>query len=183
MAVRKVLPEHPVASAAARAAGMMAIPGWVSMRNVSHLPPAKIISALTKAAPALVNFSPLHSTVKRPALPDSSSRMIAKAWRVAGMSRATNAELNACNVTPLARSITAEGRSSNLRLATKSEKSRLSDMGTSFRRVIAAAWVAAPPPDGDPIHTNQHSTGKNPKAAVGFPPAHHRGTVVRGATL
>ena len=32
------------------------MPGWVSMRNVSHLPPAKIVSALTKAAPALVSF-------------------------------------------------------------------------------------------------------------------------------
>ena len=39
------------------------------MRNVSHLPPAKIISALTKAAPALVSLVPLHSTVAIPPPP------------------------------------------------------------------------------------------------------------------
>ena len=43
------------------------MPGWVSMRNVSHLPPAKIISALTNAAPLLVSLLPLHSTVAMPA--------------------------------------------------------------------------------------------------------------------
>ena len=45
------------------------MPGWVSMRNVSHLPPAKIISALTNAAPALVSLAPLHSTVAIPPPP------------------------------------------------------------------------------------------------------------------
>ena len=54
-------------SAATSAAGRIAVPGWVSMRNVSHLPPARIISELTKAAPALVSLVPLHSTVAMPA--------------------------------------------------------------------------------------------------------------------
>ena len=43
-----------------RPRGRMLQPGWVSMRKVSHLPPAKIISALTKAAPPLVSFAPSH---------------------------------------------------------------------------------------------------------------------------
>ena len=88
------------------------MPGWVSMRKVSHLPPAKIVSALTKAAPALVSFAPWHSTVAAPPPPASSSCINANACRLAGMSRATSAELSACRVTPLARSTTSGGRSS-----------------------------------------------------------------------
>ena len=91
---------------------MIAVPGWVSMRNVSHLPPAKIVSALTKAAPALVSFAPWHSTVAAPPPPASSSRIRASACRLAGMSCATSAEDSACNVTPLARSTTAAGSAS-----------------------------------------------------------------------
>jgi hypothetical protein len=34
------------------------VPGCVSMRKVSHLPPASIISALAKAAPPLVTVVP-----------------------------------------------------------------------------------------------------------------------------
>ncbi len=91
---------------------MIAVPGWVSMRKVSHLPPAKIVSALTKAAPALVSLTPLHSAVATPLPPASSSCISVSAWRLAGMSCATSAELKAWSVTPLARSITAAGRSS-----------------------------------------------------------------------
>ena len=88
------------------------MPGWVSMRKVSHLPPAKIVSVLTKAAPALVSFAPLHSTVAAPPPPASSSCISASACRLAGMSWATSAEVSACKVTPLARSTTSGGRSS-----------------------------------------------------------------------
>src|ERR1700736_5120332 len=54
------------------------------MRNVSHLPPAKIISALTKAAPALVSLLPLHNTVAAPPPPASSSCISARACRLPG---------------------------------------------------------------------------------------------------
>ena len=53
-----VFPEAPVDSAATSALGMMLVPGCVSMRNVSHLPPARVISELAKAAPPFVAFVP-----------------------------------------------------------------------------------------------------------------------------
>src|SRR5262249_16808179 len=109
------------------------MPGWVSMRKVSHLPPAKIISALTKAAPPLVSLAPLHSTVAAPAPPGSSSCISARACLLAGIWWATKAEANPCNVTPLARSTTSGGRSSYERLATNPASSRLNDMTGSFR--------------------------------------------------
>src|SRR3984893_1666544 len=130
---RNSLPEAPTVSAAPRAAGRIAIPGWVSMRNVSHLPPAKIISALTKAAPALVSLLPLHNTVAAPPPPASSSCISARACRLPGIWWATRAEDNACKLTPLARSTTSGGRSSYLRLATNSANSRLSDMAAPSR--------------------------------------------------
>src|SRR5215472_12130647 len=108
------------------------MPGWVNMRNVSHLPPAKIVSALTKAAPAFVSFVPLHSTVAAPPPPISSSCISASAWRLAGMPCATRAELSACSVTPLARSTTSGGRSSYVSLATNAANSLLNDMAASF---------------------------------------------------
>src|SRR5215472_13847796 len=130
-AARNSLPEAPVISAATSVAGSIAMPGWVSMRKVSHLPPANIISALTKAAPALVSLVPWHNTVAAPPPPASSSCINASACRLAGMSRAISAELSACKVTPLARSTTSGGRSSYRRLATKAANSRLSDMMVS----------------------------------------------------
>src|ERR1700730_10924552 len=66
-ATRNSLPEAPAVSAAPRAAGRIAIPGWVRMRNVSHLPPAKIISALTKAGPALAELPPVPQPGRCPA--------------------------------------------------------------------------------------------------------------------
>ena len=54
---------------------MMLVPGWVSMRNVSHFPPARIISALAKAAPALVTLVPAASSVALFAATASSSTM------------------------------------------------------------------------------------------------------------
>ena len=39
---------------------MMLVPGCVSIRNVSHLPPAKAISALANAAPPLVTLGAVH---------------------------------------------------------------------------------------------------------------------------
>ena len=57
------LPEAPVSSAAANAAGGTLVPGCMSMRNVSHFPPANAISELANAAPPLVTFSPLTNMV------------------------------------------------------------------------------------------------------------------------
>ena len=54
----KSRPEAPAVSAATKAPGMMLVPGWVSMRKVSHLPPAIAISALAKAAPPFVTRVP-----------------------------------------------------------------------------------------------------------------------------
>src|SRR5207253_10128208 len=113
-------------SAAASAAGMIAGPGWVSMRNVSHLPPAKIVSALTKAAPALVSFAPWHSTVAAPPPPASSSRIIASACALAGIWLPSSADDSACKVTPLARSTTSAGSLPKSRPATNAPNSRLS---------------------------------------------------------
>ena len=52
------LPDAPAVSAATSAPGMMLVPGCVSMRKVSHLPPASIISELANAAPPLVTLAP-----------------------------------------------------------------------------------------------------------------------------
>src|SRR5271155_1386102 len=106
------------------------------MRKVSHLPPAKIVSVLTNAAPALVSFAPLHRTVAAPPPPASSACISASACLLAGISWATSAEDNASRVTPLARSITAGGRSWYLRLATNAANSRLSDMAVSLSQEI-----------------------------------------------
>ena len=54
----EVAPEAPAVSAATKAPGMMLVPGWVSMRKVSHLPPAIAISELANAAPPLVTLVP-----------------------------------------------------------------------------------------------------------------------------
>src|SRR5712671_7590076 len=54
----KSLPDAPSVSAAMSAPGMIAVPGCVSMRKVSHLPPASIISELAKPAPAFVTLVP-----------------------------------------------------------------------------------------------------------------------------
>ena len=45
-------------SAATKAPGTMLVPGWVSMRKESSLPPAIAISALAKAAPPFVTLVP-----------------------------------------------------------------------------------------------------------------------------
>ena len=42
---------------------MIAVPGCVSMRKVSHLPPASIISEFAKAAPPLVTLLPFTRMV------------------------------------------------------------------------------------------------------------------------
>ena len=39
---------------------MMLVPGWVSMRNVSHLPPANTISELAKRGAALGDLGAVH---------------------------------------------------------------------------------------------------------------------------
>ena len=66
MPVRKSAPEALRVSAAARAAGTMPAPGWVSMRNVSHLPPARVISEFANAAPPFVALAPLTMMVAPP---------------------------------------------------------------------------------------------------------------------
>src|ERR1700682_2543129 len=54
------LPETPSVSAATRAAGTMLVPGCVSMRKVSHFPPASIISELANSAPPVSLVGPAH---------------------------------------------------------------------------------------------------------------------------
>ena len=54
---------------------MMLVPGWVSMRKVSHLPPAIAISALAKAAPPFVTLAPCTMMVAPWRTPASSSVM------------------------------------------------------------------------------------------------------------
>ena len=74
-------PDAPAVSAAANAAGRMLVPGCVSMRKVSHLPPASIISELAKAAPLLVTLPPFTMMVAPLRTPASSSVMKATASR------------------------------------------------------------------------------------------------------
>ena len=68
-------PEAPALSAATKAPGMMLVPGWVSMRKVSHLPPANAISALANAAPPFVTRVPFTMMVAPLRTPASSSMM------------------------------------------------------------------------------------------------------------
>ncbi len=71
----KSFPEAPAVSAATKAPGRMLVPGWVSMRKVSHLPPAIAISALAKAAPPRVTRVPSTMIVAPLRTPASSSFM------------------------------------------------------------------------------------------------------------
>src|ERR1700755_1266500 len=84
-AVRNSLPDAPPISAAVSAAGRIAMPGWVSIRKVSHLPPAKIVSALTKAAPALVILAPWRRTGAGP--PAASFLLLHQSQRLAACGR------------------------------------------------------------------------------------------------
>src|SRR5881392_1507463 len=69
----KSFPDTPAVSAAMKAPGRMLVPGWVSIRNVSHLPPAIAISALAKAAPPFVTLVPSTMIVAPLRTPASSS--------------------------------------------------------------------------------------------------------------
>ena len=111
MAVMKSLPEAPAVCAATSAAGMMLVPGCVSMRNVSHLPPAKHISELANAAPPLVTVRPSTKMVAPLFTPSSSSVMSLTALRPAGVREPSSTDASACSVTPFARSTTSGGRS------------------------------------------------------------------------
>ena len=66
-------PDAPWISAATNALGTMLVPGCVSMRKVSYLPPASIISEFANAAPPLVTLAPFTMTVAPPRIPASSS--------------------------------------------------------------------------------------------------------------
>ena len=88
------------------------MPGWVSIRNVSHLPPAIAISALAKAAPPFVTVAPSTMIVAPLRTPASSSVMSITACRPPGVREPRSTEARLCRVTPLARSTTAGGRSS-----------------------------------------------------------------------
>ena len=90
----------------------MHVPGCVSMRNVSHLPPARINSALAKTAPAFVARAPSTMTVTPFGTPASSRVTNSIASRPAGSCEPRSADARACSVSPLARSTTAGGRSS-----------------------------------------------------------------------
>ena len=73
MPVRRSRPDAPSVSAAISALGMIAVPGCVSMRKVSHFPPANIISELAKAAPPFVTFAPETMIVAPVRTPASSA--------------------------------------------------------------------------------------------------------------
>ena len=66
----------------------MLVPGCVSMRKVSHLPPASIISELANAAPPLVTLPPFTMMVAPLRTPASSSVMKLIACCPAGQLRA-----------------------------------------------------------------------------------------------
>ena len=106
------LPEAPCASAATNALGTMLVPGCVSMRKVSHFPPASIISEFANAAPPFVTLVPFTMMVAPLRTPASSSSMSLTASCPAGNCEPSSAEVSAWSVTPLARSTTAAGKSS-----------------------------------------------------------------------
>src|SRR5512138_2460495 len=132
----KSLPDDPSASAAHRAAGMMAVPGCVSIRNVSHLPPASIISELAKAAPPFVTLLPVTRTVAPFRTPASSLVTSDTACWPAGSCEPTSADARFCNVRPLTRSTTAAGRSSYRNPATHCANCLLRDL-------VDEGWLVA----------------------------------------
>src|SRR5215471_7845109 len=97
------------------------------MRNVSHLPPATAISALAYAAPLLVAFAPSTKIVAPLRAPLSSEVISFIASCPAGICEPNSTDERAWRVTPLARSITAGGRSSYFRPAAHRANWRLSD--------------------------------------------------------
>ena len=99
-------------SVATSAAGMIAVPGCVSMRKVSHFPPAYIISAFANAAPPRVTFAPDTMMVPPFLTPASSSATNAIACFADAVCDPSRADARFCSVSPLARSTTAAGRSS-----------------------------------------------------------------------
>src|SRR6266850_667864 len=127
MPVRKSRPDAPAVSAATKAPGMMLVPGWVSMRKVSHLPPAIAISAFANAAPPLVTLAPSTMMVAPFFTPASSSPISFTAWRPPGVSEPSSTDASPWSVTPLARSTTSGGRSSKRSPTTHCASCRLSD--------------------------------------------------------
>src|SRR5215470_304237 len=96
-----------------------------TIRKVSHLPPAKIISELMKAAPARLKRRPSTSAVVVPPQPRSSSSTRRMACFVSGKSCPSRDEDKACSVTPRARSRTSGGISEYASPATQCERRRL----------------------------------------------------------
>src|SRR5215470_4476305 len=140
----KSRPDDPSASTAHRAAGRMAVPGCVSMRNVSHLPPASIISELAKAAPPFVTLLPVTRTVAPLRTPTSSLVTSDTACCPAGSCEPRSAEARFCNVRPLTRSTTAAGRSSYRNPATHCANCLLRDVAWLVAICCpAAAWATA----------------------------------------
>ncbi len=107
----KSRPETPVLSAATKAPGRMLVPGWVSIRKVSHLPPAIAISALANAAPPFVTLAPSTMIVAPFFTPVSSSVMSFTACWPPGVREPRSTDASPCSVSPLARSTTSSGRS------------------------------------------------------------------------
>ena len=91
---------------------MMAVPGCVSMRKVSHFPPASIISELAKAAPPFVTLLPVTRIVAPLRTPASSLGDELHRLLPAGSCDPTSADARFCSVRPFTRSTTAAGRSS-----------------------------------------------------------------------
>ncbi len=108
----KSRPDAPAVSAATNAPGMMLVPGCVSMRKVSHLPPAIAISELANAAPPRVTVVPSTMMVAPCFTPASSSTMSLTACWPIGVCEPSSTETTPWSVTLLARSTTAGGKSS-----------------------------------------------------------------------
>ena len=71
---------------------MIAVPGCVSIRKVSHFPPASIISEFAKAAPPLVTLLPFTRMVAPLRTPSSSPVTNVTASRPAGIPAPTSAD-------------------------------------------------------------------------------------------
>jgi hypothetical protein len=90
---------------------MIAVPGCVSMRKVSHFPPASMSSEFAKAAPPLVTLVPFTRMVAPLRTPISSPVTSVTACWPAGNPEPTSADARFCSVSPFTRSTTAAGRS------------------------------------------------------------------------
>src|SRR6266851_1790994 len=154
----KSLPEAPALSAATNAAGMMLVPGWVSMRKVSHFPPANAISAPANPAPPFVTLAPSTMMVAPFVTPASSSVTSLTACWPSGVREPRRIDARPWSVRPLARSTTAGGRSSYRRPKTHCASCRLSDV---IRVLPLSSGLHCAPRGGEYDGTGEGATGRH----------------------